>query len=369
MVGFGLGGLVVLALVVFAGGLYGLPGQRPAGATLVSSSPSPVPSPSASGSPDASPVSASPSPAPGGPGARAGAALVYDPEAHGVLLFGGVTSHTTPDGRNPSTTLGDTWLWNGRSWRQLDVQGPPARSAAMVVYDSVRHVVVLFGGSGPGGVGRGLYFQDTWTWDGTQWQLQHPAHMPNPMMRAGMAFDERHGVTVIFGGEGETTTYTATWTWDGADWTVLDPATTPPARYLFGMAYDAARGVTVLFGGTSGGVKLNDTWTWDGTNWTQQSVAAPTARGWTQLAYDAQTKDVLGYVYNPAANQPVAEYTIVWDGTKWIDRTGATDPSPRADAGMTYDPDTRQVVLYGPTPETWTWNGLSWALLTPASGP
>jgi hypothetical protein len=115
----------------------------------------------------------------------------------------------------------------------------------MVAYDSVRRVVVLFGGSGPEGAGQGLYFQDTWTWDGTQWQRQYPQHMPSPRMRAGMAFDERHGVIVMFGGEGEkNATYTATWTWDGVDWTLLDPSTTPPARHFFGMAYDPARGDT-----------------------------------------------------------------------------------------------------------------------------
>lgn len=250
------------------------------------------------------------------------------------------------------------------------MQGPPARSAAMVAYDSVRYVVVLFGGSGPDGAGQGLYFQDTWTWDGTQWQLQHPAHLPNPRMRARMAFDERHGVTVMFGGEGETAThttatYTATWTWDGVDWTLLDPTVTPTARHFFGMAYDPARGMTVLFGGSFGAARLNDTWTWDGTNWTQQPVAAPTARGWTQLAYDASTKELVGYVYDTSANQP-AEYTIVWDGTKWTDRSGAQDPTPRAEVRMTYNPDTNQVVLYGPTSETWTWNGKTWSVWSPA---
>jgi Galactose oxidase, central domain len=374
MVGFGLGGLVVLVLVGVAGGLIELPGQHPAGATLVSHSPSAepppsadpsplaVPSPSMSPSPDATLVSPSPSVLATGPGARAGAALVYDPENHGVLLFGGATS---------STTLGDTWLWDGKSWRKLDVLGPPARSAAMVAYDSARHVVVLFGGSGPAGIGQGLYFQDTWTWDGTQWQLQAPAHMPNPRMRAGMVFDERRGVTVMFGGEGETAThtvatYTATWTWDGVDWTLLDTTVTPQARHFFGMAYDTARGVTVLFGGSFGGARFNDTWTWNGTSWTQQPIQGPSAHGWTQLAYDAATKNVVGYVYYASDNQPLAEYTIVWDGTKWTDITGAQDPTPRAEVRMTYDPATNQVVLYGPTAETWTWNGAAWSVWGPA---
>jgi hypothetical protein len=33
---------------------------------------------------------------------------------------------------------------------------------------------------------------------------------------------------------------------------------------------------------------------------------------------------------------------------------------------MTYDPDAGEVVLYGPTAETWTWNGTAWSVWTPA---
>ena len=364
MAGFGLGGLAVLTLVAFAGGVFGLSARLTAGvAPSPSASPSFLKLPS---TPLPSPAASPPAPATR-PDASAGAAIVYDPENQGVLLFGGASYETAPDGSITSTTLGDTWLWNGRSWRQLDVQGPPARSAAMVAYDSVRHVVVLFGGSGPEGAGQGLYFQDTWTWDGTQWQKQYPLHMPNPRARAGMAFDERHGVIVMFGGEGEkNATYTATWTWDGVDWTLLDPSTTPPARHFFGMTYDPSRGETVLFGGSFGAARLKDTWTWDGTNWTRRAVAAARASGWTQLAYDASTKSVVGYVYFALDNHPLAEYTIVWDGTKWTDVSGPDDPSPRAEVRMTYDPDTSGVVLYGPTAETWTWNGTAWSMWKPA---
>ena len=300
--------------------------------------------------------------------------MVYDPENRGVILFGGGTAVHQPDGTNTAVALDDTWLWNGKDWKRLDVQGPPARGSAMAAYDSVRHLIVLFGGAGPQGIGQGLYFQDTWTWDGTQWQLQHPAHMPNPRMRAATAFDERRGVVVMFGGEGETT-YTATWTWNGVDWTLLDPATVPPARHFAGMAYDAARGDTVLFGGSMGGARLNDTWTWDGTNWTRQAAPAPAASGWSVLTYDAAHLEVVGYVYYALDNHPVAEYTITWDGARWTDRTTSADPSPRAETPMAFDADTRQVVLYGgtfidpqPFSDTWLWDGSKWSLWQAAGG-
>jgi hypothetical protein len=341
LVGFGLGALAVIALVA----MYGSGSLRPqtksvAGSENLSPSPSPSPSPQPAPSPLEMPAT--------------GGAMVYDPENHGVVLFGGTIG---------GVSSGETWLWDGKTWTRLAVQGPPARSAQMVTYDSARHQLVMFGGSGPAGAGQALLHQDTWTWDGTRWQEQHPAHRPNPRMRAAIAFDERRGVVVMFGGEGEgTTTYNATWTWDGTDWTLQDPPTSPPGRHFATMAFDAARGDTVLFGGSMAGARFNDTWTWDGANWSEATTPAPQARGWSTLAYDAATREVVAYVYFGLDNNPVAEYTITWDGTRWTDRTSSSDPSPRAETRMAYDPETQQVVLYGPQPETWTWDGQNWSL-------
>jgi hypothetical protein len=366
--GFGLGGFVVIALIAAAGLNFLGPQHRTAVDAAVSPSASAQPTATASPSAGVSP-SPSPSPDTSGPGPRNGSAMVYDPEDHGVLLFGGATVTPTADGHNPSVTLGDTWLWSDHSWRLLSGDGPPARSDATVGYDSVRHVVVLFGGSGPGGIGQGQYFQDTWTWDGQQWHQESPAHSPNPRARAAMAFDERHGVTVMFGGEGETTTYDATWTWDGTDWTLLSPSASPSARHFMSMAYDAGRGVTVLFGGTLPGKRFNDTWVWDGTTWTRQSTPAPKASGFTRLAYDAAAKEVVAYVYYALDNHPAAEYTMTWDGSGWIDRTNTSDPGPRAETAMAYDDASGEIVLFGgtyidpvPYSDTWTWSGSFWSL-------
>ncbi len=184
---FALGALAALA-VVAATTWTGF--VRPV-ATSLTSRPSPLtgsPSPEATPTPPAKPAVRS------GlvPVERAGPVLVYDPENHGVIMFGGSTYAPTPDGSN-TVSLGDTWLWNGASWSQLNVPGPSPRSASVAAYDSVRHVIVLFGGSGPGGVPPALLFDDTWTWDGTAWTQQFPAHKPSPSFDAAMAFDERRG--------------------------------------------------------------------------------------------------------------------------------------------------------------------------------
>jgi hypothetical protein len=371
LIAFGLGALAAIALVSFNhAAVFHIQGRSVGG----SLEPSPSPSPS---SPSPAPTSPSPPLATvGAPGPRSGAAVVYDPENRGLILFGGAHTETTPDGHNLGISTADTWLWDGSAWRQLEVQGPSARSAAMAAYDSVRHVIVLFGGAGPDAVGKDVLLNDTWTWDGVQWTEMTPAHTPPARYRAALAFDQRHGVTVLYGGEGPTNTpYADTWTWNGEDWTLQDPATSPTARHYPAMAYDAERGNTVMFGGTAAGVRLNDTWIWDGSTWARQTAGAPTARGFAYMTYDSKTKKVVAYVYYALDNHPVAEYTIVWDGARWTDRSTPSDPSPRADGSIAFDEATGQVVLYGgvfdqpqPFAEMWVWNGTTWSLWQPPKG-
>lgn len=359
-VGFGLGALTVVALIALANSSVLAPLTRTA---RNAAAPSPSPSPT----PETSPSGISPGP-------RAGAMMAYDPENRGVVLFGGAHTEPQSDGTNRSVSTEDTWLWNGSSWRRLNVPGPPARNSGMVAYDSSRHVIVLFGGGGPSGAGAAALLNDTWTWDGARWIEMHPAHVPAGRIRAGFAFDVRRGVTTMFGGEGEST-YTETWTWDGTDWNLLNPSASPTTRHFTSMAYDAERGQTVLFGGSMPGVRLNDTWIWDGSNWTRQTSSPPRASGFTNLTYDAAAKEVVAYVYFGLDPYSPAEYTITWDGTRWTDRTSASDPSPRANTAIAYNDADGHVVLYGgvfdqpqPFGETWVWDGSTWSLWSQPAG-
>lgn len=43
--------------------------------------------------------------------------------------------------------LGDTWLWNGATWRRTTGASPPARYAHAMAFDSRRGVVVMYGGA------------------------------------------------------------------------------------------------------------------------------------------------------------------------------------------------------------------------------
>ena len=79
-----------------------------------------------------------------------------------------------------------------------------------------------------------------------------------------MADDIAHGNVVLFGGR----RFDDTWTWNGTDWSKHSPAHSPYQRLDMGMAYDA-NGQVVLFGGACA-IACADTWTWDGSDWTQR---------------------------------------------------------------------------------------------------
>ena len=95
-----------------------------------------------------------------GPSARFGASMVYDVARHEVLMFGGVDAS--------NAKLNDTWRWDGRQWR-LAQSGvaPPPRSEGYMAYDESRRVAVMFGGEGEKVVPT---LGDTWEWDGASWK-------------------------------------------------------------------------------------------------------------------------------------------------------------------------------------------------------
>jgi hypothetical protein len=118
----------------------------------------------------------------------------------------------------------DTWLWNGVDWRKLgDIPHPPGRFSHAMAYDPSSHSVVVFGGAG--GVGSPGFKDDTWTWTDSDWIRADPSNHPLAREAAMMAWDRAAGVLVLFGGRdapgGYYRDFNDTWTWDGTDWTCI----------------------------------------------------------------------------------------------------------------------------------------------------
>jgi hypothetical protein len=243
------------------------------------------------------------------PAGRFDAAMAYDDAHQQVVLYGG-----TSDGY-----FGDTWTWDGSGWVQQHPVSSPPSGAGVAVYDSVRQQTVLYE--------VGACNCETWIWDGSEWAPQ--ATGPS-RLGAGMAFDAATGTAVLFGGEtleqygcgaDDAAQYpypcAETWTWDGSSWTKESPAHDPPRRYGSSMAYDPIHDQVVLFGGLGPNdmndmpTRRGDTWTWDGSDWTKETPDnSPLPSSDLAMAFDPATGTVMLVQYGK---------TWSWDGSTWTD--------------------------------------------------
>ncbi len=194
-----------------------------------------------------------------GPGLRESAGMTYDSERDKVILFGGAKS---------GKMMNDTWEWDGKQWTNVANAGPSPRFPAGFAYDAAHQNVLLFGGHTFDNQGFTTY-GDTWIWDGTQWQ---EIELDGPSARDGARaiFIPSSNQIVLFGGAEIVTSVTYLndmWLWDGAHWIEID-VKSPPARVHPAMAFDELRGAVVMTGGSNGpNAIITDTWEWDGQAW------------------------------------------------------------------------------------------------------
>jgi hypothetical protein len=213
------------------------------------------------------------------PAPRGDAGMAYDPITRTVVLFGG-KSNINGD------TYGDTWTWDGVTWtQQFPPVSPPPRGPSPfgMVYDPVTETVLMFGGGGSSSA-----FGDTWEWNGRTktWTQLFPSTSPSPRLTF-LAYDALTKNVVLFGGENGVY-YGDTWTWDGVTWTQQFPANSPSARTRQAIAYDASLGEVILFGGTTAPPSsLNDTWGWNGNTWKRFTPPnQPSARYVSSMVFD-----------------------------------------------------------------------------------
>ena len=244
-------------------------------------------------------------------------------------------------------------------WRQATYSnGPGPRTEHAMAYDTVRSVVVLFGGKSPSGA----TLHDTWEFDGSRW-TQHgdPGGWPT-VGTCSATFDSGRGKTVlVWGGSGPTQTYE----WDGVAW-ALRVSGGPPPRTGFRVSYDGLRARTVLFGGEAS-TSYSDTWEWDGTNWVQMGSGGPPGRGNFAMCFDAQRGVTTLYGGRRSATNTYYSDTWEWNGIYWLEHFGIPGPQPRELHSMAYDTDTDRCVLFGGLAnnatllgDTWEWDGLQW---------
>lgn len=258
-----------------------------------------------------------------GPSWRPVFAAAYDTRRRRIVLFGGAAIPAT-------VSRDDTWEADGTTWTNRANLVLPGRDHHTMAYDDTRGRTVLFGG---GTFVRGQPYQwreDTWEWDGVQWR-QVAESGPGARRLTGMAFDRRRNVVVLFGGVGPATvpgvppsSLGATWLWEGAQWRRA-ASEGPPARYGHAMAFDDRAGVTRVYGGsTPNDEPLTDMWQWDGVRWSEIAAAGstPGPRFGAAMAFDRERSRMVLY-----GGQRDDRSVWEWDGARW-ERVTPTGSEP-----------------------------------------
>lgn len=279
--------------------------------------------------------------------------ISYNSSRHVTVMFGGRPYSDAPP-------FGDTWEFNGRCWLPITTDNaPPRRFWHSMVFDSHRNRIVLFGGGDPD---IGIRYNDTWEYDGTDWQQIATAHSPPQMLVRTMVYDGARNRTVLVGGAGISMSYNDTWEYDGTDWVQVITPTSPP---LLGphasMAYDAHRQRAVLT--LENGTESLETWEYDGSTWAQVVTSeAPLARWLHSMAYDdCSQRTVLSGGYSPFAGQSGADMNDTWefDGNNWVQIDTPQSPTPFGQPAMAYDTDFRRVIM-NERGETWAYTSPSY---------
>lgn len=292
------------------------------------------------------------------PESRGHFALAYDGAAKKVVMTGGAAFFG-----GKMALFDDVWSWDGTKWQRQGNSGLAVMGARMIYQQSHNRLVMLAGivgksqstgdfralvrntwitlstanelkGVDPGVAidskrGRLVAFipgpdggdPKVYEWDDRVWRIGK-GNPPKGHEGVAMAYDEKRGVVVAFGGHGVDKKHSSDlWEYDGLKWQLVGGAGGPIGRSYPGMVYDDKLGAVVIHGGMGQGAKwLSDTWAWDGTAWKQLSDKGPALE--LSMAYD-QSRDRLVVVGTDSHENTTAKMqTWEWDGATWTKLSG-----------------------------------------------
>jgi PKD repeat protein len=230
------------------------------------------------------------------PGAVTGPALAYDPAAGQVVLLGGYAS------LSPFRYSNLTWLYSGGTWTSQPTNSSlTPRAAAAMTYDPELGGVLLFGGYDNQNAGASL-LDDLWLYKGGAWQEVSTNAPPSARTWPGLAYDPSRQEAVMYSGtaSGGSSCLGDTWTFSSGTWTHLAAGGTgtPPALCAASLVYDPQLSEVLLMGGyyyngstayANGGV-----WAFNGTTWVPLAVTGlPNEHIYGVTAWDPSEEEIV----------------------------------------------------------------------------
>lgn len=290
------------------------------------------------------------------PSPRNHARMAFDERNAVAILFGG---HGNPAGATGLTyDSNETWAWTGGRWVQrFPLNSPPGRSGHVMVYDSKRGRIVMFGGRGQKQSTEDdaafTFFNDTWVYENNDWRKLETANSPSPRYFAGASYDRVRDCIVLFGGNVATSDVDSddpvydTWEFDGTNW--ISVGGTQPQVAKANLGYDIARNTTYM-------LAVND-------KLETQMYEYSAARVWEKrtptslppcvnegaMAYLSWPRK-LGLVYVGGlctTDQSTAEKVYLWDGANWIDYPTNLTISRATGMAIAFDNVREELVMFG----------------------
>jgi hypothetical protein len=263
------------------------------------------------------------------PPGRGDPAMGYDPQRRRTALYGG---------EEGIFTSGDLYEADDRLWWPRTGFSSTNYHSCAFAYDSVTGRLLLVGHTG----GLSVVVR----WDGSVLASQAGGNTLPVRHWFGLAYHTAAQRLLLFGGDTETGLSNQLWSWNGATWTdVTTPG--PAARRSPAMCYDAGRNRLVLFGGTNSGATafFGDTWEHDGTAWEQRTpLTSPGPRAESVLVYASHLQRcVLVGGFSAQDHRD----TWLWDGSDWTPVATVGQPDTGTGIGGVYDPDRREVIVFG----------------------
>jgi alpha-tubulin suppressor-like RCC1 family protein len=190
------------------------------------------------------------------PMVRSGHSMVYDPIGNRVIMFGGYGS---------SGNKKDLWMYDSilNCWEQITTNGliPSARSGHAMIWNPTAQKVIMFGGNYGSVRNNDLWWYDPVANTWTEKIAQDAVGSPSARNYYSMIWN---GTTVIiFGGSTASGYKNDLWWYNPGlnTWTQVTPTgSTPSARSGHAMIWDPMRNIGIMFGGNDGSVRNNDLW-------------------------------------------------------------------------------------------------------------
>ena len=297
------------------------------------------------------------------PPGRASHVMVYDSNRDQIVMFGGLAN---------GELLNDTWVYRGdwfnREWVEIDAPNTPGvRQFAAAAFDPIRDRMIVFGGQQLNADRTQLVdLRDMWEFDGTTWTqiLESGPDIRKPLL----AWDDARGQLILLGHDSDVRTKMYTYDAAATAWNEVTPEKLPPCINESGITYDFDKQLVLVAGGvcvppsdpTQSSKTTDEMWAWDGTNWTHvvdDRIVLRTTN--SAFAYDGRWKSVVIFGGNLAYSTVPQNDTMMYRDDNWIaPPNDLTSPAPRSLFAMASDPVNNVIWLVGGISDSATFSDL-----------